>query len=742
MKSILLAGLLAVAGSLAFGADATYWKEQLLGTAYIWNGGAAGTWDATTENWIGLDGNPAVWEDGQAAAFLEEANITVFGTKQVADIHTAAPVTFSGDDVHVLDDSGIYWQEDSALTFNSNVLMGTNVQTQVRGDIETAFDPQAGYLSETEELLILPGKTIADMIAARDSAEDSIRVSMNWIYYSLGTSVLETVPTTREDGLVLTASADGKSAVGYLRYKVTDGWGGIVLCTKILFTEKEDGVYAIVEWVRYVIPSYGDLTRDGVTLDSVWDVDFETWSACRTGSCVSADEDLPNYSAIRIFNFQMVNVDPAPATMTMQVNGNYENAGRVYIDGVTFIINGTYNCETGPLPNFRMSNGGSVTIGPDAKATLTTLGTGDEENRFWDGPLDIYSPVLLNNSRCNLGFGPYNIFVNCPAVNIWDGGSLTVSNSVYNPYGLNEMQLNIYTGGVFRATAQGQLGRATDSISIIGGTLINDYDLVGKYENDHCSLYDLRMEGGRVEGASLSAIFDIWSLNRASNWTIAGTEPSVVATDTIRLGAPNATLNAESGISRFLNLDVNDVTGDEATDLLISSRFYVVQSQTITEDGYPLNGFRKQGAGTLELSGTGSESFGTFFVQEGLVRFTDEATFKGMKLSLDGGNMDFGASTNITFLGWSISTNTVLTVQDGSVDLGPLESWTDGVTLYVTGADMTNRSLRVGEDANALTDEQLASCWYIREDGALRKMTLSADGYLAPPAAATVIFVH
>ena len=64
MKSMLLAGLLAVAGSLAFGADAAYWKEQLLGTAYIWNGGAAGTWDATTENWIGLDGNPAVWEDG------------------------------------------------------------------------------------------------------------------------------------------------------------------------------------------------------------------------------------------------------------------------------------------------------------------------------------------------------------------------------------------------------------------------------------------------------------------------------------------------------------------------------------------------------------------------------------------------------------------------------------------------------------------------------------------------------
>ena len=139
MKSMLLAGLLAVAGSLAFGADAAYWKEQLLGTAYIWNGGATGTWDATTENWIGLDGNPAVWEDGQAAAFLEEATITVSGTKQVADIHTAAPVTFTGDDVHVLDDSGIYWQEDSALTFNSNVLMGTNVQTHVRGDIEPKF---------------------------------------------------------------------------------------------------------------------------------------------------------------------------------------------------------------------------------------------------------------------------------------------------------------------------------------------------------------------------------------------------------------------------------------------------------------------------------------------------------------------------------------------------------------------------------------------------------------------------
>ena len=697
-----------------------------------------GTWDATTENWIGLDGNPAVWEDGQAAAFLEEANITVFGTKQVADIHTAAPVTFSGDDVHVLDDSGIYWQEDSALTFNSNVLMGTNVQTQVRGDIETAFDPQAGYLSETEELLILPGKTIADMIAARDSAEDSIRVSMNWIYYSLGTSVLETVPTTREDGLVLTASADGKSAVGYLRYKVTDGWGGILLCTKILFTEKEDGVYAIVEWVRYVIPSYGDLTRDGVTLDSVWDVDFETWIACRTGSCVSADEELPNYYTIRIFNFQMVTIDVAPETTVMQFNGNYENAGRVYIDGVTFIINGTYNCETGPLPNFRMSNGGSVAIGPDAKATLTTLGTGDEENRFWDGPLDIYSPVLLNNSRSG-GYGPYCIFANCPAVNIWDGGSITLIGNVYYQYGIQGMILNVYTGGVFRATDLGQLGYSTTSVSLYGGTIINEYDLL-EHGGDHFMLYTLRMEGGRIEGASAEALYA--NYNRASTWTIAGTEPSVVATDNFRVGGNNTTISSTSGESWFFNLIVNDVTGDEAADLLISSRFFLAPNAAVAEDGYSKIGMRKQGAGTLELSGTGSESLGMFHVQEGLVRFTDEATFTGMKLSLEGGDMDFGASTNISFRGWSLSTNAVLTVQNGSVDLGPLESWTDGATLYVKGAEMTNRSLRVGEDANALTEAQLASCWYIREDGALRKMTLSADGYLAPPAAATLFFVH
>ncbi len=738
MKSILLAGLLAVAGSLAFGADAAYWKEQLLGTAYIWNGGATGTWDATTENWIGLDGNPAVWEDGQAAAFLEEADITVSGTKQVADIHTAAPVTFTGDDVHVLDDSGIYWQEDSALTFNSNVLMGTNVQTHVRGDIETAFDPQTGYLSETEELLILPGKTIADMIAVRDSAEDSIRVSMNWIYYTLGTSVLETVPTTREDGLVLTASADGKSAVGYLRYKVTDSWGGIVLCTKILFTEKEDGVYAIVEWVRYVIPSYGDLTRDGVTLDSVWDVDFETWSACRTGSCVSADEDLPDYSTIRIFNFQMVNVDPAPTTMTMQVNGNYENAGRVYIDGVTFIINGTYNCETGPLPNFRMSNGGSVAIGPDAAVTLATLGTQDGENRFWDGPLNIYSPVLLNNSRSG-GYGPYCIFANCPAVNIWDGGSITLIGNVYYQYGIQGMILNVYTGGVFRATDLGQLGYSTTSVSLYGGTIINEYDLL-EHGGDHFMLYTLRMEGGRIEGASAEALYA--NYNRASTWTIAGTEPSVVATDNFRVGGNNTTISSTSGESWFFNLIVNDVTGDEAADLLISSRFFLAPNAAVAEDGYSKIGMRKQGAGTLELSGTGSESLGMFHVQEGLVRFTDEATFTGMKLSLEGGDMDFGASTNISFRGWSLSTNAVLTVQNGSVDLGPLESWTDGATLYVKGAEMTNRSLRVGEDANALTEAQLASCWYIREDGALRKMTLSADGYLAPPAAATIIFLH
>ena len=712
MKSMLLAGLLAVAGSLAFGADAAYWKEQLLGTAYIWNGGAAGTWDATTENWIGLDGNPTVWEDGQTAAFPEAATITVSGTKTVSGIMTAAYVNFSGDLVHLMDEATVSYQENSILTFDNDVTMGTNVQFQVRGAIETTSSQSTSFMSETEEILILPGVTLTEMMNA-----DVVLFSLDSHWGAPHSSTLTLVDTPREDGLYMTIDEGGTTATGYLRYFLSSWFGGILECIKIRFTERSEGIYAIVEWVRYAVGLY-DLPYLPEEYESVWDIDFDTYP-CRNAHVCGQDEELTENYYLRIYNFQMLTIDVAPETTVMQVNGNYENAGRVYLDTANLVINGRYDCTTGPLPNFRMSNGGSVTIGPDAKATLTTLGTQDGENRFWDGPVNIYSPVLLNNSRSG-GFGPYSIFANCPAVNVWDGGSLTVSNNVWNQYGLNGMQLNIYTGGVFRATAHGQLGRSTHSISIIGGTLINDYDLVGKNENDQCSLYDLRMEGGRVEGASLSTLFDCREWSRASNWTIAGTEPSVVATDTIRLGAPNATLSAESKISQFLNLDVNDVTGDEATDLLISSRFYVVQSLTITEDGYPLNGFRKQGAGTLELSGTGSESLGMFHVQEGLVRFTDE----------------------ISFLGWSISTNTVLTVQDGSVDLGPLENWTDGATLYVKGADMTNRSLRVGEDANALTEAQLASCWYVREDGALRKMTLSADGYLAPPPSAVMILIR
>ena len=734
MKSMLLAGLLAVAGSLAFGADAAYWKEQLLGTAYIWNGGAAGTWDATTKNWIGLDGNPTVWEDGQTAAFPEEATITVSGTKTVSGIMTAAYVNFSGDLVHLMDEGTVSYQENSILTFDNDVTMGTNVQFQVRGDIETTSSQSTSFMSETEEILMLPGVTLTEMMTA-----DEVRFSLDSYWGAVHTSTLTLVDTPRENGLYLLPSEDGKTCIGYLRYYVTGEVDGILVCAKILFTEKEDGVYAIVEWVRYVLGRH-DRSSNGITLDSVWDVDFETWDKARTnGGCVSQDEELLDYYMIRIHDFQTMSITPAPATMTMQFNGNYENAGRVYIDRVTFIINGTYNCETGPLPNFRMSNGGSVAIGPDATATLTTLGTGDVENRFWDGPLDIYSPVLLNNSRCNLGHGPYRIFEKCPAVNIWDGGSITVSNHVWSPYGLCNMILNVYTGGVFRATDRGQLGYSTTSVSLYGGTIINEYDLL-EHGGDHFMLYTLRMEGGRIEGASAKALYANW--NRASTWTIAGTEPSVVATDNFRVGGNNTTISSTSGESWFFNLIVNDVTGDEAADLLISSRFFLAPNAAVAEDGYSKIGMRKQGAGTLELSGTGSESLGMFHVQEGLVRFTDEATFTGMKLSLEGGDMDFGASTNISFRGWSLSTNAVLTVQNGSVDLGPLESWTDGATLYVKGAEMTNRSLRVGEDANALTEAQLASCWYIREDGALRKMTLSADGYLAPPAAATVIFLH
>jgi hypothetical protein len=170
---------------------------------------------------------------------------------------------------------------------------------------------------------------------------------------------------------------------------------------------------------------------------------------------------------------------------------------------------------------------------------------------------------------------------------------------------------------------------------------------------------------------------------------------------------------------------VADVTGDDATDLLVTSPITERTGVTLFDEGYRDNlGVRKLGPGTLELASANNAcTSGVFKVEAGTVRLGEGC----------GGN--FGAlivlgDATIDCAGGSIAF-------EDSVDF----AWTEGATLRITG-DCGPETIRVGTDDSSLTAAQLASIAYVNAAGRLKPMTLSDDGYLRPPPKGTKFIVR
>ena len=228
-------------------------------------------------------------------------------------------------------------------------------------------------------------------------------------------------------------------------------------------------------------------------------------------------------------------------------------------------------------------------------------------------------------------------------------------------------------------------------------------------------------DGAKVSGTGFRVGFkdyyDSWSFI-----DVGGSLPSLIDADSLMVGYQYpAKASAPIGV-KFI---VADVTGDDATDLLVTSPITERTGVTLFNEGYRDNlGVWKQGPGTLELaSGNNACTSGVFKVEAGTIRLGEGC----------GGN--FGAlivlgDAAIDCAGGAIAF-------DNSSDF----AWTEGATLRITG-DCGPKTIRIGTDGSSLTAEQLASIAYVNAAGKLKPMTLSSDGYLRPPPKGTKFFLR
>ena len=169
---------------------------------------------------------------------------------------------------------------------------------------------------------------------------------------------------------------------------------------------------------------------------------------------------------------------------------------------------------------------------------------------------------------------------------------------------------------------------------------------------------------------------------------------------------------------------VADVTGDAQPDLYLNGELL-----TYTADNGVLVGrtIEKTGVGTVRL-GSANSYTGEVSIVEGAVLLGTNGAFNAdINLTLAGGTLDAGASTNAVGT-LAVISNSTLAVSAGAelafADSSALD-W-GGHRLTVTGATAAH-TLRFGTDGNGLASEQVKQ---IRWDGS--RVKLDANGYLAP----------
>ncbi|MBQ6245940.1 MAG: autotransporter-associated beta strand repeat-containing protein, partial [Kiritimatiellae bacterium] len=193
----------------------------------------------------------------------------------------------------------------------------------------------------------------------------------------------------------------------------------------------------------------------------------------------------------------------------------------------------------------------------------------------------------------------------------------------------------------------------------------------------------------------------------------------------VRISQPIVVLRGHnsSANTAYTNLwewAVADITGDTAPDLFLDGEL-----QNYLNDSFSMRPILKTGAGTVRLGAANSYT-GSVEIAEGTVLLGADGAFNsGIGVTLEGGTLDAGGTTNVagTLTVDADSTlalpgGTALAFADSSAAL-----WGDARLTITSGVETV--SLRIGTDDRSLTQRQLNR---IRWNG--DRVALDANGYL------------
>jgi autotransporter-associated beta strand protein len=305
-----------------------------------------------------------------------------------------------------------------------------------------------------------------------------------------------------------------------------------------------------------------------------------------------------------------------------------------------------------------------------------------------------------------------------------NGGNLILSASGFaDPAtgalgGMNN-PLTIFTGGTLTLANQFNAGHSRP-ITLDGGTLNSTHNNASDSINYVCNL--TMKNGARITGNALRTGY-----TSQPTFRIQGTSPSFIEAGLLM-------------VSGLWSLEVDNVTGDDTTDLTISGNLN-------NFSGFGPQSTYKRNAGTVSLSGNNSGYTGPVQIEAGILRLDSIAALTSANLIyLMGGTLmsttfsnsvgNVSLSTGAITLGTdkliagtaTLANNTTVNLNTGSLAFADSSAatWTAGKTLNLVGT-LGRRSLRFGTTSAGLTATQLQM---ITLNGATTRFILDENGYL------------
>ena len=669
--------------------------------ALIWGGGDGDAWDDSSFNWYTAGSVATTWRAGAISVFPTSGVVRVAGTKSVGGFVVAldSDVALTGDAITLASGAETIFNANGSLSVSNDVACADGMVQRVR-DAHDIFIPGTDHNDEiegnltSESQLLFSGVSLADV--------EYIKGTMTGVFGNAKkTLTLSSNGTPTSDGGAFFYANDGTTLTAQFQVKSYSTGRN---CIKVQLVQVGNDIYGKIAYEK------SGYTNGGNPPPDIWD----NW-----------DDYTGNGYSQTICDL-VVGIPDKTIYDALPTNTVFETAGDFALTGTLVVSNGVFQVvDDGTLSggNFTQPivtwNDGTVLLGSSAVQTLkgdiTTHGTG--EVRTLPG-----SSVTIrecHENSWNLAVAGATTATDYRALP-WDHGSITVVpggslalgsfNSYWGPGGAG-VPIVVQTNGLLRLLNDNSIG-VSQKIYLEGGTLSNEV-------NKANILYKLYLnDGARVTGKG----YQVGFLSYYNSWSfidVGGSLPSLIDAESLMVGFQYPADNNKPVGVKFI---VADVTGDEASDLVVASPITEKEGVTLFNEGYRENlGVWKQGPGTVEFTSSANAcTTGVFKVEAGTVRLGEGC----------GGN--FGA---LIVLG-----DATIDCTGGSIAFEDSRdfAWTEGAILRLTG-DIGPQTIRVGTDASSLTAEQLASIKCVSPSGKLRSVKISEDGYIIPPPCGTLI---